>query len=285
MIDNRNYVEVAVRISPFSEENAEIAEAMISDLPYDAFETEESVLKCYIRQPLYDRRALRLVLSELPFDTSFTAAPIPFRNWNAEWEKTFTPIVVGNAVTVKLRDDRQTARTRYNIRLRPEMAFGTGHHETTYMMMESMLESAGRISGAAVMDIGCGTGVLAVLAAKMGADKVCAVDIDAVAAQSASDNVRLNRVSRRVEVRCGDASLLQTGSYDLVLANIHRNIILMDLQTYSRSLRPGGELLLSGFYESDVPDISGEAGRCGLAFSGMKKRGGWVCLRFGKPVR
>ena len=283
-MNSGEYIEVTVTLSPFSVENAEIAEAMIADLPYDSFVTGEKDLKCYIQKDLYDRRALRLVLSGLPFDASFTAVPVPFMNWNAEWESSFKPIVVGKSVTVKQMDDEQQPRTRYNIRLRPQMAFGTGHHDTTYMMLESMLEYRDNIKGRVVMDMGCGTAVLAILAAKMGALKVYGIDIDAVAAHSAWLNARLNRVGRRVEAYCGDASRLQMGKYDMLLANIHRNIIIMDLRTYSRSLKAGGVLLLSGFFEDDVKDVREEAEKCGLEFIRMKSRGGWACLHFRRPV-
>lgn len=283
-MNSGEYIEVTVTLSPFSVENAEIAEAMIADLPYDSFVTGEKDLKCYIQKDLYDRRALRLVLSGLPFDASFTAVPVPFMNWNAEWESSFKPIVVGKSVTVKQMDDEQQPRTRYNIRLRPQMAFGTGHHDTTYMMLESMLEYRDNIKGRIVMDMGCGTAVLAILAAKMGALKVYGIDIDAVAARSAYDNAHINRVGRRVETYCGDASRLQMGKYDMLLANIHRNIIIMDLRTYSRSLKAGGVLLLSGFFEDDVKDVREEAEKCGLEFIRMKSRGGWACLHFRRPV-
>ena len=254
-MNSSDYIEVEVSIDPFSEENAEILEAMLSDLPYDSFEIGEGSVKCYIQQPLFDRRALRVVLDGLPFAAEFKATKVPFQNWNAQWESSFKPIVVDGVVTVRQVDDKTVPRTQYNIVLRPEMAFGTGHHETTYMMMQSMLEHKASIRDAVVMDMGCGTAVLGILTAKMGAAKVYGIDIDAVAAQSAYDNARLNRVGTRVEIHCGDASLLQFGSYDVLLANIHRNIILTDLRTYAGSLRGGGLLFLSGFYDSDVEDI------------------------------
>ena len=280
MMNTGDYLEVTVGIEPFSQENAEIVEAMVSELPYDSFVIGDKDLKCYIQKELYDRRALRLVLSDLPFTTSILAVPVPFRNWNADWEKGFQPIVVDGTVTVRKADDENCPRTRYNIKLRPEMAFGTGHHDTTRMMLSSMLEHRDNIRGKVVMDMGCGTAVLAILAAKMGAEKVYGIDIDAVAAHSAWLNARLNRVGRRVETYCGDASRLQLGKYDLLLANIHLNIILMDLRTYSRSLRAGGVLLLSGFYESDIPDIRTEAVKCGLEFIRQRVENGWACLHF-----
>lgn len=279
-MNSSEYIEVTIRFDNFSEENVEIAEAMIADLPYDSFVHGESDLKCYIQKDLYDRRALRMVLSTLPFGTTFLAVPVPFHNWNESWEKSFKPVIVGKSVTVKQMDDKETPRTRYNIRLRPEMAFGTGHHDTTYMMIESMLEYPENIKGKVVMDMGCGTAVLAILAAKMGAKKVYGIDLDAVAAQSAFDNAHLNRVGRIVETYCGDAARLQMGKYDMLLANIHRNIIIMDLRTYSRSLKSGGVLLLSGFFVSDVPDVRAEAERCGLVFVRQKVRGDWACLHF-----
>lgn len=278
MIDSSDYIEVNVHIEPFSEENAEILEAMVSDLPYDSFEIGEDSVKCYIQKPQFNRLALKAVLSGLPFRTSFEARPVPFQNWNAQWENTFEAIVVDGKVTIKQADDNTTPHTRYNIRLRPEMAFGTGHHYTTYMMMQSMLAESDAIRNHTVLDMGCGTALLGILAAKMGAEKVYGIDIDAVAAQSAFDNARLNRVSRKVETYCGDASLLQFNKYDIILANIHRNIIIMDLRTYARALKSTGTLMLSGFYESDIEDIMKEAGKYGLTLTATRSRDNWACL-------
>ena len=176
-MNSSDYIEVEVSIDPFSEENAEILEAMLSDLPYDSFEIGEGSVKCYIQQPLFDRRALRVVLDGLPFAAEFKATKVPFQNWNAQWESSFKPIVVDGVVTVRQVDDKTVPRTQYNIVLRPEMAFGTGHHETTYMMMQSMLEHKASIRDAVVMDMGCGTAVLGILAAKMGAAKVYGLDL------------------------------------------------------------------------------------------------------------
>ncbi len=277
-MDSSDYIEVNVHIEPFSEENAEIVEAMVSDLPYDSFEIGDDGVKCYIQKSQFNRMALKAILAGLPFRTSFEARPVPFQNWNAQWEKTFEPIVVDNTVTIKQADDKSAPRTRYNIRLRPEMAFGTGHHFTTYMMMQSMLAESDAIRNHTVLDMGCGTALLGILAAKMGAEKVYGIDIDAVAAQSAFDNARLNRVSRKVETYCGDASLLQFNKYDVILANIHRNIIIMDLRTYARALKSTGTLMLSGFYESDIKDIMEEAGKYGLSLTATRTRENWACL-------
>ena len=276
-MNSEEYIEVAIRLEPFSEEMAEILMAELSELPYDSFVTEEPFLKAYIQKEDYRPNELKAVLSGYP-GTSFTANMVQGKNWNRIWEESFQPIVVDGAVTVKAPFNKDVPRTRYNIWIDPKMAFGTGYHHTTYMMMQRMLGLG--LKGLSVVDMGCGTAILAILAAKMGARKVFAVDIDAVAARSAWGNCRWNRVGTRVETACGDASLLQMGTYDVLLANIHRNIILEDLPTYVRSLRRGGHLLLSGFYEADVPAIRSAAEALGLTFVGSSAREGWACVEF-----
>ena len=276
------YIEVAVRLDPFSEETAEMLMAELAELPYDSFVTEEPFLKAYI--PLSEYRAgdLKVVLSGYSDVAGFDAVPIQGQNWNKEWEQRFEPIVVDGKVTVKASFNKDVPRTRFNIWIDPEMAFGTGSHDTTYMMMQRMLGIESAIRGHVVLDMGCGTAILGILAAKMGARKVFAVDIDAVAARSAWGNARWNRVGTRVETACGDASLLQMGSYDVILANIHRNILLEDLPTYVRSLRRGGHLLMSGFYEADIAPLRDRATALGLAWAGQTLRNGWACIEFTK---
>lgn len=277
-----DYLEVSVKLNPFTEEMAEILTAELSDLPFDSFVTEEPYLKCYIQTTDYKASDVKVVLSGYPAVEGFSAAPVQGQNWNQAWEDRFQPIVVDGTVTVKAPCNTDVPHTRFNIRINPQMAFGTGYHHTTYMMMQRMLGMEEAIKGRHVVDMGCGTAILAILAAKMGARKVFAVDIDAVAARSAWGNARWNRVGTRVETACGDASLLQMGTYDVLLANIHRNIILEDLPTYVRSLRRGGRLLLSGFFTADAPIIHKEALSLGLLWAGESAREGWACLEFVK---
>ena len=275
-----DYLEVSIRLDPFTQEGADILMAELSELPFDSFVTEEPVLKAYIPREQYHPQDVKVVLSGYDFVADLKAFPVQGRNWNKIWEDSFQPIVVDGTVTVKAPFNTDVPRTRYNIWIDPQMAFGTGYHQTTYMMMQRMLGLPMR--GLSVVDMGCGTAILAILAAKMGARKVFAVDIDAVAAHSAWGNCRWNKVGTRVETACGDASLLQMGTYDVLLANIHRNIILEDMPTYVRSLRRGGHLLLSGFYEADVPAIRAAAESSGLAFAGQSSREGWACVEFVK---
>ena len=277
-----DYLEVSVKMNPFTEEMAEILTAELSELPFDSFVTEEPYLKCYIQTSEYRASDVKVVLSGYPAVEAFSATPVQGQNWNQTWENSFQPIVVDGTVTVKAKFNADVPRTRFNIWIDPQMAFGTGYHHTTYMMMQRMLGIEEAIKGHSVVDMGCGTAILAILAAKMGARKVFAVDIDAVAAHSAWGNARWNRVGTRVETACGDASLLQMGTYDVLLANIHRNIILEDLPTYVRSLRRGGHLLLSGFFTADAPAIYEAALALGLSWAGESAREGWACLEFVK---
>lgn len=282
-----DYIEVSIVIEDFSPEKAEIVEAELAELPYDSFMIDETfetvpVLKAYIRKDLYDFRVLKLILSGLDFKMKVSSTMIPARNWNAEWESSFTPIVVDGKVTVKAPFHKGLARTRFNVTISPKMAFGTGHHQTTYMMISAMLANEKAIYGSTVMDMGCGTGILAILAAKMRASNVYGIDIDANAAQSAFDNARLNRVSKLVQTYYGDASILQAGKYNVLLANIHRNIIVRDLRTYAMSLASGGILIVSGFYDEDCKDVIATAIDNGMSLVSKHLKDGWACLEFKK---
>ena len=285
-MNSQEYIEVTVKITPFSEENAEILTAEISELPYESFTVEEPYLKCYIQKELYDQQALKVLLSGIDdygFEVEYSSNLMPAVNWNAVWESQFTPIIVDGLCTIKASFHEGLRRTRYNITIDPKMAFGTGHHQTTYMMCRALLQNEDAVRGKVVMDMGCGTAVLAILAAKMKASHVYGIDIDAVAAISAYDNARLNRVGKVIETYCGDASLLQRNSYDVLLANINRNILLQDIPTYSLCLHKGGLLFVSGFYLEDMPMIVGVAQNSGLEYISHDTIDNWCCIKFVKP--
>ena len=285
-MNSQEYIETAIKITPFSEENAEILTAEVSELPYESFSVEEPYLKCYIQKELYDPQALKVLLSgvdEYGFKVEFTSDLMPAVNWNAVWESQFTPIIVDGLCTIKASFHEGLRRTRYNIAIDPKMAFGTGHHQTTYMMCRALLSNEDAVRGKVVMDMGCGTAVLAILAAKMKASHEYGIDIDAVAAISAYDNARLNRVGKVIEIYCGDASLLQRNSYDVLLANINRNILLQDIPTYALCLHKGGLLFVSGFYMEDMPIIVGMAQNSGLEYVSHDSIDNWCCIKFVKP--
>ena len=284
-MNSQEYIEVAVKINPYSEENAEIVTAEISELPFESFSTEDPCLKCYIQKDLYDPQAMKVVLSGLEgygFEVEYTADLIPATNWNALWESQFNPIVVDGKCTIKASFHEGLKRTRFNITIDPKMAFGTGHHQTTFMMCRALLENEEAVKGKVVMDMGCGTAILAILAAKMKAAKVYGIDIDAVAAISAYDNARANKVGKIVETYCGDASLLQRNTYDVLLANINRNILLQDMPTYAHSLHKGGLLFVSGFYVEDMPMLIGMAANSGLEYVSHDSIDNWCCIKFQK---
>ena len=284
-MNSQEYIEVSVKITPYSEENAEIVTAEISELPFESFSGEDPFLKCYIQKELYDAQALKVVLSGLEgmgFDIEWSSTLMPVVNWNAEWESQFSPIVVDGKCTIKASFHKDLKKTRFNIIIDPKMAFGTGHHQTTFMMCRALLENEESVRGKVVMDMGCGTAVLAILAAKMKASRVYGIDIDAVAAISAYDNARLNRVGKIVETWCGDASLLQRNSYDVLLANINRNILLQDMQTYAGCLHRDGLLFVSGFYVEDMSMLIGAATAAGLEYVSHDSIDNWCCIKFHK---
>lgn len=286
-MNSQEYIEVAIKLTPFSEENAEITTAEISELPFESFSTEDPYLKCYIQKELYDAHALKVVLDGIEdygFSVETSANLIPATNWNALWESQFNPIVVDGKCTIKASFHEGLKKTRFNITIDPKMAFGTGHHQTTFMMCRALLENEEAVRGKIVMDMGCGTAVLAILAAKMKAAKVYGIDIDAVAAISAYDNAKLNKVGTKMETYCGDASLLQRNSYDVFLANINRNILLQDIPTYSLCIRKGGLLFVSGFYLEDMPMIIGMAQNNGLIYVSHDTIDNWCCVKFAKPL-
>ena len=284
-MNSQEYIEVSMHITPFTEENAEILTAEISELPFESFAVEGEVLKCYIQKELYDAHTLKVVMSGLDypdFTVQYSANLMPAVNWNAVWESQFTPIVVDGKCTIKASFHEGLKKTRFNITIDPKMAFGTGHHQTTFMMCRALLQNEEAVRGKVVMDMGCGTAILAILAAKMKASQVYGIDIDAVAAISAYDNARLNRVGTRIETYCGDASLLQRNSYDVFLANINRNILLQDIPTYAACIRKGGLLFVSGFYLEDMPMIVGMATSVGLNYVSHDSVDNWCCIKFSK---
>lgn len=284
-MNSQEYIEVSVKITPFSEENADIVTAEVSELPFESFTSEDPYLKCYIQKELYNQQALKVLLdgvADYGFEVEFSANLMPAVNWNAIWESQFTPIIVDGKCTIKASFHEGLRRTRYNITIDPKMAFGTGHHQTTYMMCRALLENEEAVRDKVVMDMGCGTAVLAILAAKMKASHVYGIDIDAVAAISAYDNARLNRVGKVIETYCGDASLLQRNSYDVLLANINRNILLQDIPTYAVCIRKDGLLFVSGFYLEDMPMIVAVAQHAGLEYVSHDSIDNWCCIKFAK---
>ncbi|MCK9629174.1 MAG: 50S ribosomal protein L11 methyltransferase [Bacteroidales bacterium] len=280
-----NYVEVIIEIEPFSDDYADLVIAQIEELPYESFATENGCLKAYIPEEKYSSGDLRALLSAFTNSPDFRlksrASLIHEQNWNILWESNFPPISIGGKCTIKASFHKGLPKTKYTITIDPKMAFGTGHHQTTSLMVESLLEA--EVKDKRLLDVGCGTGILSILAAKMGAvAPVHAIDIDPVAVASTEENVKKNRVQGGVVAFCGDASLIQTGRYDILLANINRNIILQDIGTYSGALTASGRLYISGFYSEDLPMILEEAKKCSLEFVRERRRDNWMAAELKK---
>ena len=256
-------------------------EILIAELGYAGFEsfveTEEGVT-AYIQKEEWNASILDeiQILNSEEFQIDFEFNEIKQTNWNEEWEKNFSPIVVDNVCTVRA-PFHEKPNTQYDIIIEPKMSFGTGHHETTHMMIQHILKND--FTNKTVLDMGCGTGVLAILAEIKGAKSLDAVDYDNWCYLNSLENVERNNC-KNITVIEGDASVLKGKKYDIIIANINRNILLNDLGTYVSCLNKGGLLFLSGFYNDDIPVIQEECEKHMLKFDEKLERNHWVALKF-----
>lgn len=256
-------------------------EILIAELGYAGFEsfveTEEGVT-AYIQKEEWHENILEdiQILNSEEFKIDFTFNEIEQTNWNEEWEKNFNPIVVDNICSVRA-PFHEKPNTPYDIIIEPKMSFGTGHHETTHMMIQHILKTD--FTNKSVLDMGCGTGVLAILAEIKGANPIDAVDYDNWCYLNSLENVERNNC-KHITVIEGDASVLAGKKYDIVIANINRNILLNDMGTYISCLNKGGLLFLSGFYKDDIPVIQEACEKHMLKFEEKLERNHWVALKF-----
>ena len=256
-------------------------EILIAELGYAGFEsfveTEEGVT-AYIQKEEWNQNILEdiQILNSDEFDITYTHEDIEQTNWNAEWEKNFNPIVVDDVCAVRA-PFHEKFDTEYDIVIEPKMSFGTGHHETTHMMIQHILQND--FKDKSVLDMGCGTAVLAILAEMKGAKPIDAIDIDNWCYLNSLENVERNNC-KHISVYEGDASLLKDKHYDIIIANINRNILLQDIATYAKCLNTNGSLFLSGFYEDDIPLIEKECNANNLQHLKTLKRNNWVALHF-----
>ncbi len=270
------YLAYYFKVQPLSPA-VEILIAELGEAGFESFvETDEGV-NAYIQKEEWHDSILKdiQILNSDEFEISFTSEEIAQTNWNAEWEKNFNPIIVDDTCTVRA-PFHEVPKTEYDIIIEPKMSFGTGHHETTHMMIQHILQND--FDGKTVLDMGCGTGILAILAEMKGAKHVDAIDIDNWCYQNSIENVERNNCDR-IEVFEGDLSLL-TEQYDIILANINRNILLKDIMTYNEHLNKGGMLFVSGFYDNDVQMIEKVCNEGMLKLVKKLERHNWVSLKF-----
>ena len=272
-----NYIEYDFTVFP-TEMGAEILMAELAEVGFDSFEDTPTGIKAYIPKDSWNEQILQdiYLLSNPEFNISYQITEIEQVNWNEEWEKNFSPIVVEDLCTVRA-NFHPVPNTRYDIVITPKMSFGTGHHETTYMMLQQLLPLS--LEDTKVLDMGCGTGILAIMAALRGARDITAIDIDPWCVENATENVQQNDCSF-ITIKEGDVSLIAGEQYNLILANINRNILLSDIPAYTQALLPQGLLLVSGFYEEDLPAIKEKCQEVGLTYLSHIERNRWVSAKF-----
>lgn len=278
------YIEVTFTVNPVSETANDIIAALATELGFESFvESPEGTIG-YIPAPLYNEESLHKALTDFPMsDTTitFVANEMEDKDWNEEWEKNFfEPIVVDNRCVIHSTFHKDYPKATYDIIINPQMAFGTGHHQTTRLIISYLLDI--ELQGKTVLDMGCGTSILAILASMRGASSLTAIDIDEWCVNNSIDNFALNHIDN-IKVFQGDASSLATeGPFDVIIANINRNILLADMQYYVARMNEGAEIYFSGFYESDLPMIQAEAERLGLRYLSHRVEKNWTAAQFVK---
>ena len=274
-----NYFEINFFIVPFEEYISDVLASELGEIGFDSFVTTEVGLDAYALEKSFDEAKLKNLLSDFPFETTidYKVTKIESKNWNEEWEKHyFEPIVIGNECVIHSSFHKNVPEAKYDIVIDPKMAFGTGHHETTSLVIGRLLQMD--VMGKSLLDMGCGTAVLAILAAMKGAKDIVAIDIDTWCTENSIENIDKNNV-QGINVQLGGAELLKGLHFDLILANINRNILLADMEQYADCLTTGGELYMSGFYTQDIPLIEAEANRNRLILIDYHEKNNWVAVK------
>ena len=277
------YFEVDFQLSPLSQDACDILAALTADAGFESFEETQHGIRGYVQQPLLDRQALEDIVNNFPImgtNIIYTISKAEDKDWNEQWEQEgFEPIIVGNN-RLAIHDGRHlpSQPADISVEIDARLAFGTGTHETTQMICEWMLDMP--MKDLRVMDAGCGTGILGIVALKLKASHVTAYDIDEWSSDNTCHNAVINRVDSQLSVYCGDASLLdsKTADYDLVLANINRNILLNDMPRFCQIMKQDAKLILSGFYTEDIPLLEARGKELGLTLTGAKNRDKWASI-------
>lgn len=272
-----DYFEVVFEVAPRNP-GTDILIAQLAETGYESFFETDTGVTAYIPANDFSEQLLKELplLSNPEFKVTWAPKLIPGQNWNEMWESNFTPIHIADKCCIRA-SFHPKPNVDYDIIIQPKMSFGTGHHDTTALMMEKMLQLD--LRNQSVLDMGCGTGVLAIMASMMGANPVTAVDTDEWAYQNTIENLQVNGI-RNVTVHKGDARILEGKSFNVILANINKNVLLADISKYSKAINTGGHLVLSGFFESDVPALTLEASNNGFIYSDKLARNNWALLHF-----
>ncbi|MDB9927864.1 50S ribosomal protein L11 methyltransferase [Flavobacteriaceae bacterium] len=272
------YIAYDFNVSP-KEPATEMLIAQLGYVGFESFVEQDNGVTAYIQKQEWNSKILDdvFLLHSNEFNITFEHNEIAQTNWNEEWEKNFNPIQVDDLVSIRAPFHTNPS-LQFDIVIEPKMSFGTGHHETTHMMVQHLL--ALDLDTKKVLDMGCGTGILAIFAEMKGAKPIDAIDIDSWCYENSLENIQRNNCNH-ITVYEGDASLLKE-KYDVIIANINRNILLSDMKTYTDCLNENGVLLLSGFYKEDIVIIEDEVNKHGLTFETMIQRNNWVALKYVK---
>lgn len=266
------FIEVNFCFAPI-EPTADILVAQLSEIDFGSFQEVDTGLIGYIEKEKFNEQKIKEILSK---NISFTYSEMPDINWNETWESNFEPILIDDLCAIRATFHKKI-NTKYEIVINPKMSFGTGHHETTYLMIKTLLEL--EIENKTVLDMGCGTGILGILASIKGAKNVDGIDIEEWAYENCIENCEINQI-KNFKTILGDVSQIKGKKYDLIIANINRNVLLNDLSSYCKSLNKNGIILLSGFYEEDFDLINQEAQKNNLSLNDKKTKNKWCLLSY-----
>ena len=271
------YIGYSFKVAPL-QPGSEILIAELGEKGFESFVETDFGVEAYILKEDWNESLIDdlYILQSPEFSIDYEFIEIEQVNWNEEWEKNFEPLLVDGTCSIRA-PFHEKPEAEYDIIIEPKMSFGTGHHATTHMMVQYLLEMD--LAGTKVLDMGCGTGILAILSEMRGANALEAIDIDNWCYLNTLENVERNNC-KAIEVYEGDASLLVGKKYDLIIANINRNILLKDLSVYSKCLNTGGNILLSGFYEEDLKIITEECAKNNLEFISNKTKTNWIAARY-----
>jgi ribosomal protein L11 methyltransferase len=269
-----NYLQYTFVASP---EQQEILMALLSHLAFDTFQEGENTLLAFVPLP-EDALAFETEVKAIaaPLGLTYTISEIPYQNWNSIWESNFQPITVGDFCGVRADFHAPLSGVQHEIVINPKMAFGTGHHETTHMVMQLMAEVD--FEDKYVFDFGCGTGILAILAAKLGSSHIDAVDIEVPSYENTLDNAKINGVDSAIQALLGDLSVVEGKGYDIILANINRSVILESFPTLQDKLKQGGILLISGILKTDRELLEAAARQHSFAPVRVLEKGNWLAM-------
>lgn len=273
-----DYIQYSFTVTP-PEPGSDILIALLADLGFESFTQNETGLEAYIQEE-FDNESSIKELSFEDFSYSFTRTEIPKTNWNEEWEKNFNPVYVDELVCIRAHFHPASDKVKHDIVITPKMSFGTGHHDTTWLVSKTMFGLD--FKNTTILDMGCGTGILAILAKQLGASKILGIDIDDWSIENSIENAAINHASD-IEFKKGDAALLPaTETFDIILANINKNVLKKDLPAYFTALKKDGHLLLSGFFTTDVDELKQLAQSLGFTFVESYNKNEWAVIKLRK---